>query len=298
MRGPQAKKVKKGLFNQLYPFEKNPQKDWLIIISISLFIGLFLYIFRPFGLHDATGQYKSFILLGYGIVTFTVLVLNVFIIPAIFPSWFREEKWTVKREILYIGFILFTIGAGNFFYSNIIFHNQFLSFNGFLLFQFYTLVIGILPVSMLVMSTYIRLLKRNLKAAGAINKNISTKEPNSRGIGESELSFSSTNKGEMLQIAGKDFLVAIAEGNYVKVFYLEKEDIKNIMLRNTLKKIIQETLYKPPYFRCHRAYIVNIDKVLKAEGNSQGFLLDVHGLDFKIPVSRSFVKPFKERFKS
>lgn len=298
MRSSQTKNNKNRLLNQLYPFEKNPQKDWLIIISISLFIGLFLYIFRPFGLHGATRQYQSFILFGYGIVTFTVLVLNVFMIPAIFPSWFREEKWTVKREILYIGFILFTIGAGNFVYSNIIFHNQFLSFKGFLLFQFYTLVIGILPVSMLVMSTYIRLLKRNLKAAGAINKNISTKEPNSRGIGESELSFSSTNKGEMLQIAGKDFLVAIAEGNYVKVFYLEKEEIKNIMLRNTLKKIIQETLYKPPYFRCHRAYIVNIDKVLKAEGNSQGFLLDIQGLDLKIPVSRSFVKAFKERFKS
>lgn len=290
-------KVKKGLLNQLYPFEKNPQKDWLIIVSISLFIGLFLYVFKPFGLHGATGQHKSFVLLGYGIVTLVLLIMNVFMVPAVFPSWFCEEKWTVKKEILYIGFILFTIGVGNFIYSNIIFHSQFLSFKGFFLFQFYTLVIGILPVSLLVMSTYIRLLKRNLRAAGAINKNISTKEQKGIGIGESKLSFSSTNKGEMLHIAGKDFLVAIAEGNYVDIYYTEKGIIKNMMLRSTLKKMAQENLSNSPYFRCHRAYIVNMDKVLKAEGNSQGFLLDIQGLDFKIPVSRSFVKPLKEKFK-
>jgi DNA-binding LytR/AlgR family response regulator len=147
------------------------------------------------------------------------------------------------------------------------------------------------------MSTYIRLLKRNLKAAEAINENILTKEQKHIETGD-KLSFLSTNKGERLQIHGKDFLAAIAEGNYVKVYYKRNEEIKHMLLRSTLKKIIQETLNKPPYFRCHRAYIVNLDKVSRAEGNSQGFLLDVHDLDLKIPVSRSFVKAFKERFRS
>jgi len=51
-----------------------------------------------------------------------------------------------------------------------------------------------------------------------------------------------------------------------------------------------------PFFQCHRAYIINIEKVKKAEGNSQGFLLDIEGLDFKIPVSRNYVGKFKSVF--
>ena len=45
---------------------------------------------------------------------------------------------------------------------------------------------------------------------------------------------------------------------------------------------------------CHRTFLVNSDKIAEAQGNAQGFTLQLHGTDETIPVSRKYVPHIKE----
>lgn len=128
----------KRLLKQPYP---QPEQNWKVIISISCFISLFIWIFQPFGLSTLQKPFKELILIGYGGVTFLALAFNMLLLPFFFNNFFIEKKWTVKRHIVFLLWILFTIGLGNYFYT--LASTSFFSFNlqGLLLFQLYTVAI-------------------------------------------------------------------------------------------------------------------------------------------------------------
>ncbi|MGG6496574.1 UNVERIFIED_CONTAM: LytTR family transcriptional regulator, partial [Bacteroidetes bacterium 56_B9] len=45
--------------------------------------------------------------------------------------------------------------------------------------------------------------------------------------------------------------------------------------------------------RCHRAFLVNIRMVVKVDGNSQGYKLNLEGCEEDVPVSRAYAKEVK-----
>ena len=56
-----------------------------------------------------------------------------------------------------------------------------------------------------------------------------------------------------------------------------------------------EILPKNKFYRTHRAYIVNLDKIKEVEPWFNGtFVLKIQDLKFKVPVSRNNIKEFKE----
>jgi DNA-binding LytR/AlgR family response regulator len=67
------------------------------------------------------------------------------------------------------------------------------------------------------------------------------------------------------------------------------------MFRSTLKKMEGQLQAYPFFYRCHRAYIVNMNKVVHISGNAQGFKLHLAGLDDTIPVSRSLNEEIGEK---
>ena len=57
----------------------------------------------------------------------------------------------------------------------------------------------------------------------------------------------------------------------------------------------EEILPKNKFYRTHRAYIVNLDKIKEVEPWFNGtFVLKIQDLKFKVPVSRNNLKEFKE----
>ena len=88
------------------PFPKSEYK-WRITILISVFIALFLIVFEPFNINLFESNQKTFILAGYGVVTFIALVINLFLIEAIFPSFFDEKNWTLWKDFVWLIWIIF-----------------------------------------------------------------------------------------------------------------------------------------------------------------------------------------------
>jgi hypothetical protein len=79
-----------------------------------------------------------------------------------------------------------------------------------------------------------------------------------------------------------------AADNYVNIYYENKGKISRFLLRKSLKSI--EDAYKEyPLIRCHRSYIINVDKVKVLKKEKDGTYLDFDFGDINvIPVSKTY----------
>jgi hypothetical protein len=274
---------------QRYPWEDN---KWQEIIAISLFIAIFLMIFQPFGLSELQADGKYLFLSGYGLVTFIVLMLDLIIIPYIFPGLFNDEKWTVFKELSFLLFVLFTVGLGNLFYSSIILGFK-LSVENIVAFQGYTLAIGIFPIAITIILKQNYLKRKNEGSARSISANLheqSIQDQDSRLV-----RIESENEKEYVETLISDLLFIKSEGNYINVGYLSEGKPVNVLLRNTLKNASDLLAPYPIIFQCHRSWLVNLERIMHVRGNSQGLRLLLEGSQEDIPVARNTSAEFRQR---
>ena len=99
---------------------------------------------------------------------------------------------------------------------------------------------------------------------------------------------------ESLELDSKDLLYVESNGNYIRVNYQKAGKNVQCLLRATMKQAEEVTAVCPLVLKCHRAFLVNIRKVVKVNGNSQGYRLLLEGCPEEIPVSRGYSKQVKE----
>jgi len=285
--------IKKYL-NQPYPL---PHKPWRVIIAISVFIALFIFLFQPFGLTETQSHLKVYIFLGYGAVTFVVQYIILILFPKIIPDFFNENKWTFLREYILLLSILFFIGVGNFFYSNCIF-----SFDQnvtllFVFFQVSTLLIGLFPVTVVLVMNQNKKLKQSLINASELTQIISNKNLSSIKQPEA-INLSSNKTSNTIQINPNNVCYINSQGNYIVVFENVEGKVVRKILRTTLKSIESKLHEFPFIYRCHRAFMININRIEKVTGNAQGLRVTLIGCSDAVLVSRSYVAVFKSILKN
>lgn len=86
--------------------------------------------------------------------------------------------------------------------------------------------------------------------------------------------------------------------NYVAVHWLNGDVAQKTVLRSTLKDVATALGQHPQFFRCHRAFLVNLSAVVHADGNARGYQLTLKGVNQTVPVSRSFLSAFNGRLKA
>jgi len=264
---------------------------WKIIISVSLFIALFILLFQPFGLQYMGNRFRTLILLGYGAVTFTVMVVNLILIEAVFRRAFSEKNWTIGKQIAWLMWMLFSIGLGNYIYSVMVIPAIHKSFQSVLIFQGFTLAIGIFPVTLITVITHTVLLKINLQSALKLKENIYP-ESKAKDQGERALELTNENGKDRLKVFLDSLVFIESAGNYITIYWSENDKQEKKLLRNTLKGIRKQVSAFPDIFQCHRAYLVNLHKIEDVRGNAQGYQLRVSGSNSIIPVSRNYIPSF------
>lgn len=238
---------------------------------------MILYIFQPFGFDLYQGN-KVGASLGFGIVTFLCLFLFNYAIKKKISRMLK--KWTILSEILYIVGLILSITILNYVYFSMVLMD--LSFNPAILLYvlYFTFFIGLIPASILILIKYNRFLNGQLNSL--VDKN-------------DELDLVIINrlvKGENLKIKIADFIFAEADKNNVTICYLEGEGLKIKSIRATISQV-QDDLNRPNLFRCHRSYIINLNKIESAKGNSNGYQIKLKYCKKEIPVSRTHVDEFK-----
>ena len=299
------------------------------------FVYAFLLVFQPFGLNYLEPALKHPVFLGYATVCYVMLGLNILILPWLFKNVFDEARWTVLGQILWEIWMVFTIGASNYFFTHrIVDYLSELDYAtmSFLWFQKITLAIAIIPIIVLTLLTQIYLLKKNLNDAEEINAQIratargeekihkqmeasseasekidvqidrakkeAVKEPAEELAHKKKIVLKSANERETLEVDPADILLIESVGNYIEITYSgEKDRAETTLLRSTLRRIERPLKPFPFLFKCHRGFIVNINRIKRANGNAQGYKLHFEGIDKEIPVSRGYLKKFRENIR-
>ena len=274
-----------NLFNKPYPFNDDLKHNSKIIFFISVGVLLFLMLLQPFDISLLPTRQKYYLIIGFGVITFLSLSLNLLFIPSQFPKKFASVKWNIKKEVFWNLWILFTILMGFFFYCNTL---------GVLKFNFNMVIklilIDIIPITVLIVINQNKMLRSNLKMADDINKKLK----DHKLIQEKVVHFNSDYQKDSLAIKVSLLLFIRSANNYIEVFWKEADLIKNQMVRCSMFSV--EELLKDHKFivKCHRSFIVNINYIERFEGNSQGYKLYFENISFSIPVSKSFASKLQE----
>ncbi|SFD51523.1 LytR/AlgR family response regulator transcription factor [Spirosoma endophyticum] len=294
-----------SLFNQPYPTDDRPTSQVRKAVLIGLFVGLFLLVFQPFGLNLWETPNKIVKILGFGVVSFVVTALYFIIVRRLFPQAFAEERWTVGREILAIMVNILLISIANRLYLNWLLssgESSGLSWFGMILVTF---LVGLFPVVGLVLFSYITQLKRYSQAAAElpVHSPVPTIVPAKSDVislsdsptdtnPDTTLTLIADNEKDTLTIKSKDLLFIESSDNYCTVVHLKNGQPVKPLLRSSLsrleKQILLPSVVRIPFVRCHRSYVVNLDRVERVTGNAQGYKLHLLGGQFQIPVARQY----------
>lgn len=277
----------KQYLNQPYPSHID---KWKTATIISLFIGLFMLIFQPFGLSNYHGPHKVLLCLGYGLVTFTAILLNTAIVQPLFKPWFASHKWTVLKQIIWLSWIIFSIGLGNYIYTASF--SSMWSIKALLYFQFFTLAVGLMPIIVLTIVNQNRLLAQNLKSAQDFNSQL---KPNDTHNQQQPVTLVADNEKDSYQFNLSNLLYIESIGNYIEVYLYTNNELKKIMIRSSLKRIELQLESCDSVIKCHRAFLINAGNIKEVKGNSQGLRLALKHTETEIPVSRNFARGLKEK---
>lgn len=274
------------------PFPKAENK-WKDIVIISLFVPFFLFVFQPFGIGSIENSSDKYLFIGgFFAVTFTVLVLCLIVFERIFYRFFEEKNWCLYKELLWLIIIILSIGFGNVLYETWFYGNE-LTLSLIANFQLITFAVALFPITIFIITKQNYLFKKYSNSANRINNNLLTVV--SVADIHKTIALYSYNEKIKSEFYINNLLFIESQGNHIKITYSEKNTIKCKSIRNTLKRTLDYLVDVPELVQCHRAFIVNLSKVIKVEGNSQGLVLKFENCDTKIPVSRSFVSTIKNK---
>lgn len=104
-------------------------------------------------------------------------------------------------------------------------------------------------------------------------------------------------KGELkISIVAENLLYIESADNYAIIHYLNKSKLSHYLLRNSLKRL-EEMLSATPVVRCHRSYMVNLDKVKILKKEKGGIMLELDEVNTPdIPVSKTYYESFMQAF--
>ncbi len=284
------------LFNQPYPTGDASWRQIRRAALVGLFIGLFLLVFQPFGLNMWETPNKPVKLLGFGLVTFLITAFNFLAWPRLAPIQFSDQHWTVGREILLITINILLIAIGNRFYLEWLLDKGENSGIGWIGTILVTFLIGLFPVTAVVLINYITQLKKYSRTAaelpvhtvsGLADQVAHSKSQSEDQFVDVRLTLIADNEKDALSFLATDLLFIESSDNYCTIVYLKNGQPVKPLLRSSLSRL-ESQINTSHIVRCHRSFVVNLDRVERITGNAQGYKLHLLGGQFQVPVARKY----------
>ncbi|WP_080777763.1 LytTR family DNA-binding domain-containing protein [Chryseobacterium phocaeense] len=262
-----------------YPKSESYQEILVSSAASGILIYLFLIIFQPFGTENFHHQYKYLLLFPYSVI----FGLAFFITDSIV---IRFKNWNIGAELLKVTVIIFLASVLSYFYNTLFLSRVSLSFTNYLYMFLYSLAVGIPISAIYILSRYIYLKNLHEKTAREVSHQLAA-HPEASAQKFHPVLIITTNSTE-LKIPADHFICAQSMENYCSLFFIENNEVKKLLIRTTLSGLLDQ-VQTEAIKKCHRSYIVNLDKVKNIRGNAQGYKLSLSEIDFEIPVSRGFI---------
>ncbi len=112
------------------------------------------------------------------------------------------------------------------------------------------------------------------------------------------LSFTDSSSKKSLDVALNHLYYITSAQNYIEIFHKNNEIIKSTLLRQSLKTIEEEMILSSdsPLIRCHKAFIVNREKVVELRGTAKTAHFILEDMEITIPVSRQKYSEVEAQF--
>lgn len=139
-------------------------------------------------------------------------------------------------------------------------------------------------------------LEKERKIILELQNNLEEEKRKENGEGNNVIQFKDERNEVRFTLSLEKIIFIESSDNYCSIKYLNKNEISDFLLRNSLKKLSEE-LKDTPLQRCHRSYMINFEHVasLRRDNNEISLEFDVKGIK-EIPVSRSYNDKIMELF--
>jgi len=253
-------------------------KQLLIGFFIGVWLFLFLFFVEPFDMYQLNPKQRSFAALGYSMVGVLTYIL---IIPVQKLFYNIGRSWSLAKEILLLVSLLLVSGVTSFlFFKLILLPNEPNTYDfGFFFSQrVFPTVLLILPIMI-----FLRWIFGDKTSAEVIS--VEPKEKNIVIKGE--------NKAEVLHIKEAELVFVESANNYVKVYYLLQNELKNELFRTKISVLQKEF---PFLLKTHRSFLINPSHFLEWKRESSQTILILKPAITEIPVSKTYKKVLVEKF--
>ncbi len=238
----------------------------------------------PYGFAEVPLGARILKALPFATITAMAAPLSLWLAKLLVPGWMTEANWTVGREIVYNVYDVAMIGLLNTLYLYFAYRPQESFIDTLARLESHTFVVGILPVLALIALKHQKALRQQLELAKSLNEELRA-HPLSMQVSATVRLLDEKGAFE-IQLLPQHILYLKADGNYVDVVFQEKPGttMKKI-IRNRLKQLY-DFLPSEGFYQCHKSYIVNIQHIIRFEGNARDLKLIMAG-DAIIPVART-----------
>ena len=279
-------KIISNWLNKPFPFYETTREKMIVPLSFGLFVVFFLFLFNPFynTEHFSIQVLKMF---AYGIIAFVIIVFFNIVVPIICKGFFIIEKWNILKTCVFTIAKLLTIGLANgifgFYFDNPFDNDNFPYFQVLVLYR--TLIISIIPIIILIFWMERKFYTKYKKIAFTADYKLH----NLQTEVISDKSETGYYEAENLKIHLNTIYFIKSDGNYSTIYFDKDGSNSKILIRTTLKEV-EEQIKQKSIVRCHKSYIINLEKVSKVEGNARGYQFYIDKINQTVPVSRNLSK--------
>lgn len=278
-----------SILNQPHPGYQNLRGYFATVAGISITVFLILYIFQPFHIGERNIE-NSRLLTAFiyaGAASLTMAINAIWIV--LFPSWFDDKNWTLGKECIILVYQIISVALVIWLINLYRMQHAAPVEGSFKVSILLVFAIGILPYMIVTFFRHNYLLKSHLAIAQQMNKKLE---------GAKGASVRNYDLLEVPKIIGPirvdEFLYAESKGNNLIIYVENDKDATSHSIRSTMNEFEQANKKYAYLFRSHRAFIINIDKIIKMTGNAAGYQVFLH-LDLpSVTVARSNVAAFKK----
>ena len=269
--------------NQPFPDKAGFKQSLVSIFWVGIFIALFLFLIRPFGIEGPWAN-LAWVSLGFGAVTIVFGWLFEAVSRFVLKIETHGPKWTLGKWMFYSMLLVVWIAVGNYLFINYMSGWNAMGYFNLLRMIGYTSLIGIFPVALSGIMVQLRAEKENEKDAQSLDDKVHLPHVSA----SMQISITDSTVKEFEFISG-EIRYAEAMQNYVTVWFYKDGTLNKEMLRATIVSV-EEQLSECSVIRCHRSYLVNVDAIENVSGNAQGLRLKLRDIpQEEVPVSRSFI---------
>ena len=282
------------LFKQPFPFF---QKKWQFVILAVLCVATVLIIVSSFFIDELT--FRLFILFvgGYTAVSALCLFMVIYLISKLFRRFFDKETWSKGKYFVLCFICTLTICTGNslydFYLGKVVYQIE-KSFSFYLYIHLLNaFLVGIIPTTVGYFWLKYKALHSELQEKEDQNQKLIVRV-RENDVPKEKLVTLSGNTKDALTVFPEELLYIESSSNYVRIFYKINDPVSQKTLRATLQQIEEQLCDYPYLVRCHRAYIVNINRIEKIKG----FRLWLFSVEKAIPISKSCKTNLQNRLKT